>query len=363
MSLIRHHKSLPKSSIAKQTGLSAQAATVIINKLEEDGLVQRGAPLKGNRGQPSVPFSLNPDGAFGIGVKIGRRNISVTLINFTGTVVTSYSKQWEYPSVATMRTFLKQSIDQIISQLPYDQQQRISGIGVAMPFELWRWSAQTGAPDTELSAWKLIDIQAEVQQFSDLPVFLCNDDTAACAAELWFGAHSNLTDYLYCFIGTFIGGGLVLNRHLHTGRTGNAGAIGSLPTFSGTTSQQLIEQSSLYLLEQHLRKMAIDTRFLHHQPMHWPNDLPLLDDWIAQVTDGLVHTAVSAQAFLDLDAIVIDGTLPEHIKHRIVSQCQTKLATADLRGLCPIAVHAGSVGPGAQALGSANLPLLALYGI
>ena len=54
LTLIRHHQQLPKALIAKETGLSAQAATVIINRLEEDGLLQRGEPHRGKRGQPSV---------------------------------------------------------------------------------------------------------------------------------------------------------------------------------------------------------------------------------------------------------------------------------------------------------------------
>ncbi|MDC8830274.1 ROK family transcriptional regulator [Alteromonas gilva] len=363
LSLIRHHKELPKSVIAKETGLSAQAATVIINKLEEDGLVKRGAPQRGKRGQPTVPFSLNPQGAFGIGIKIGRRNIHITLIDFTGNVVNARSKPWNYPSVTTMRSFLAQAISELIAPLSDDQQQRMSGIGVAIPFELWRWSEQTGAPEAELLAWKDIDMLAEVERFSDLPVYLCNDDTAACAAELWFGKHNDLTDYLYCFIGTFIGGGLVLNRHLHTGRTGNAGAIGSLPTFSGASNKQLIEQSSLYLLEQALKHRAIDTHFLHQQPLQWPDNLPVLNGWLEQVADGLMHTAISAQALLDLDAIVIDGAIPENIKARIVSRCQAKLTGADMRGLSPLQIKPGSIGAGAQSLGCANLPLLALYSI
>ena len=71
ISLINKHKELPKAQIAELTGLSAQSATVIIKKLESDGLVLRNAPVKGKVGQPKVPFSLNADGAFGLGLKVG----------------------------------------------------------------------------------------------------------------------------------------------------------------------------------------------------------------------------------------------------------------------------------------------------
>ena len=53
---------------------------------------------------------------------------------------------------------------------------------------------------------------------------------------------------MYVFIGTFIGGGVVLNGSLFTGKTGNAGAIGSLPQPvldpQGKLSSQLHERHS-----------------------------------------------------------------------------------------------------------------------
>ena len=68
LTLIRRRIALPKAEIAQLTGLSAQSATVIIKKLEADGLVKRLEPIKGGVGQPKVPFGLNANGAFGIGL-------------------------------------------------------------------------------------------------------------------------------------------------------------------------------------------------------------------------------------------------------------------------------------------------------
>ncbi|MEI8617058.1 ROK family protein [Pseudoalteromonas sp. B193] len=48
--------------------------------------------------------------------------------------------------------------------------------------------------------------------------YVCNDDTAACSAELSFGNPARFSDFLYIFIGTFIGGGVVINETLFTGK-------------------------------------------------------------------------------------------------------------------------------------------------
>ena len=55
------------------------------------------------------------------------------------------------------------------------------------------------------------------------------DATAACGAELILGNPGHYQDFLYFFLGSFIGGGIVLDGSLYPGRTGNAGALGSMP--------------------------------------------------------------------------------------------------------------------------------------
>ena len=80
LSLVRRHGSLAKVDIARSTGLSAQTISVIMRALETDGLLLRGEPIRGKVGQPSVPMSLNPEGAYSLGLKIGRRSADIILL-------------------------------------------------------------------------------------------------------------------------------------------------------------------------------------------------------------------------------------------------------------------------------------------
>ena len=57
LSLVRQSGALAKSDIARMTGLSAQTVSVIMRGLESDGLLQRGEPIRGKIGQPSVPMA------------------------------------------------------------------------------------------------------------------------------------------------------------------------------------------------------------------------------------------------------------------------------------------------------------------
>ena len=53
---IRLHGPLPKADLARLTHLSAQTMSIIIDRLLEEELVLKQAPVRGKVGQPSVPI-------------------------------------------------------------------------------------------------------------------------------------------------------------------------------------------------------------------------------------------------------------------------------------------------------------------
>ncbi len=363
LSIIRKEGAISKAKISNQTGLSAQAVTVIINGLEADNLLIRKEIKKGSVGQPSVPFSLNPDGAFGIGLKIGRRNFDLTLIDFVGNVRATLHQVFDYPTVQGLLSFLEDGIKQITLNLPSEFASRVKGIGIATPYEIWGWAEEAGAPTEALNEWKEFDLANGVSKISYLPSYICNDDTAACSAELSFGNPHGFTHFTYAFIGTFIGGGVVINNSL---LTGNAGAIGSLPVpvikpNGELATQQLIMKSSLFVLENMLNDAGYDSHQIHSSDSYWQEYLDIVDDWIEQVAEGLTYVALNSAAVFEAQAIVIDGIFPEDVRDKIVERTNNKIEASDLRGLSSLMCVNGVIGSKAQSVGSANLPLLATY--
>jgi hypothetical protein len=79
---IRHAGAIPKADLARLTQLSTQTVSIIVNRLMEDGLLIKQERIRGKIGQPSVPLSLNPDGAYSIGMQVGRRNLEVVVTDF-----------------------------------------------------------------------------------------------------------------------------------------------------------------------------------------------------------------------------------------------------------------------------------------
>src|SRR5664279_710468 len=117
LSLIRKEGCLPKAEIARQTGLSAQTITVIMRQLEADHLVVKQGRTRGKIGQPSVPFALNPAGAYSLGLKIGRRSNDLVLIDMLGGVRRSLHEAGSYPTPHSVSDFVTRGIAEIIGPL------------------------------------------------------------------------------------------------------------------------------------------------------------------------------------------------------------------------------------------------------
>jgi predicted NBD/HSP70 family sugar kinase len=361
LSLVRRHGGLAKTEIARMTGLSAQTVSVIMRHLEADRLLVRGEPQRGRVGQPSVPLSLDPDGAYFLGAKVGRRSLDFVLVDFVGEVRHRSSETYAFP---TPRDTIRRIWAEVTAceALLADAAERIAGLGLAMPFELWSWAEEIGAPVGEMDAWRSVDIRAELAALLPYPVYLQNDATAACGAELAFGNNGNLQDFIYFHIGAFIGGGLVLDGGLFTGRTGNAAAIGSMPVpDGGGGTVQLIDQASLVLLERRLRDAGLDTETLYASGADWRSLGSHLDAWLATAARGIAYAIAAASAIIDFEAAVIDGAFPLAVRQRLLDGIGAELKRIDLSGIDPPQLRFGSIGSIARALGGASLPLFDRY--
>ncbi|HLF20941.1 MAG TPA: ROK family transcriptional regulator [Aestuariivirga sp.] len=362
LSLIRKHGSLPKAEIARLTGLSAQTVSVIVRQLEADGLLIRHKPQRGKVGQPLVPFSLNPDGAFAIGLKIGRRSADLMLLDLAGKVRNTLHRPYRFPAPQELLGFVASEIETLVAGLKPKQRQRISGIGIAAPFELWNWEEEIGAPHAVMEAWRGFDLPSEIAKLSDWPVHFCNDATAACAAELLFGRGHEYGDYAYFYVGYFIGGGVVVSGTLYQGRSGNAGALGSFPVpAAGGGAQQLIHSASFYLLEQQLRQQGRNPDFLWQEGSDWSEAGSILDDWIEKAAASLAQAAAGVASVLECAAVVIDGAMPANVRIRLTEATQRAVGRVNTQGISRFDIVEGTIGSDARAMGAASLPLFANF--
>jgi predicted NBD/HSP70 family sugar kinase len=364
---IRLHGSLPKAEIARVTHLTPQTVQIIIARLEADALVRKLAPLRGKVGQPSVPMALNPDGAFSIGIKIGRRSMDALLVDFCGQPRERLSLAYDFPDPERLFDEIAERLATLSRGLKPPLRARLQGIGIAAPLSLGGWQELLGVPPQRAAKWAAIDIRERVAALSDLPVAFVKDTAAACVAELVAGRWRDIRSFLYVFVDTFIGGGLVLDSHLRSGVHGNAGAIGSMPLAQAPrragadAPAQLLSVASLYNLEALYLDKGLDPTAVTDGRALQPPWAAQTEAWLRDAAPAIALTLNSAASLLDLEGVIVDGSFDAALRERLIVAVEAALDRHSWEGVARPALLAGTIGSDARAIGGALLPLYANF--
>lgn len=360
---IRHAGAIPKADLARLTQLSTQTVSIIVNRLLEDGLLLKQERVRGKIGQPSVPLSINPDGAYSIGIQLGRRSLEVVVTDFLGQIRHQWENSYSYPKPSEVLPKIQEALGLMQTHLG-EAWPRCVGIGLSAPLAMHQWGDVMGAQASmEMAAWEHIDLVAEVQALSPLPVEFAKDTTAACVAELVQGAGREVPRFLYVFVGTFVGGGLVLDGLIVNGPRGNAGAIGSMPMGLSTRSpvSQLLEQASGWQLEQSLMQNKLDPLLVQDDAIMNSTYGVFTQAWLEQASAALAMCIASSAALLDLEAVVVDGSVSPLLLQALREHTQEAMQQYRFDGMVAPPLLAGKVGRHARALGGSLLPLHAQF--
>ncbi|GAB4355613.1 MAG: ROK family transcriptional regulator [Kiloniellaceae bacterium] len=359
LNLIRHNGALPKAEIARLTGLSAQAVSVIVNALLKERLVRKEKKVRGKVGQPHTPIALNASGVLSVGVKIGRRSLELMLVDFHGEAVDYQRFAYPAPRQQAVSALLRRELPRMLHGVDESLRSRIIGIGVAMPGQISAWADVMGLDPGDLTDWNDIDVAALLTDIAGLPVQVYNDATAACAAEMVLGSSLTFSSALYIYVGTFIGGGIVINGQLFEGAQRNAGAIGSMPVADGKGGEeQLIRQGSLLPLENALRAAGLGDLGTVADGVRDPRAVPAFDAWCARAAPPVAQAIAAALSVIDFEGVVVDAMLHPPQVATFVEAVRAALQRLDLTGISPADLRPGSIGPKARVSGAAILPLI-----
>jgi predicted NBD/HSP70 family sugar kinase len=371
LQVIRRLGEASKAELARQTRLTNTAVGSIVADLHRKRLLKiAGKRHAGQRGQPATLYRLEPKGSFSIGVRVDRNCIQTILIDFEGRVLSRRSHEAMLPKPEKALQIILRDVRTLLAHLSENQRRRLSGIGLAQPYNLDSWLTELGLPPEVFSHWTAFDLAEQIEEATALPVCCENDATAASIAELFYGIGRDMDDFLYVFFGPAIGGGVVIKGDSVRGPMGNAGDIGLTPVPPSPLASAprprgewdiLLNRASLNALVRHLRANGHAIDALAEVDHLVARRDRTVEEWMDDCAAALAPVIWSSVALLDCQTVVFGTDLSHAFIERILGKLERRLDTGASEARTAPRLLPGSFGNDAEAMGAANLPFFHLF--
>lgn len=302
-----------------------------------------------------------------VGVDVGGTNIEVGLVDAEHRV--------HARAKARTPTAGPDAVLAAISELVQGLDAEPVSVGVGIPGVVHEGRVLT-VPN--LDGWhEPVDLVEELTNRLGLPVTLGNDADAGLLGEWLAGAAVGARDVLGLWMGTGIGGGLILDGRPHHGARGAAGEIGHVVVQAGgalctcgrrgcveayagrrsmqgvaTTMAEAGWQTSLFEIQEQERKPKLTSAV-------WARALGDGDELAGKLFDTAIETlgvAIgSAVNLLDLDTVIVGGGLAEKLGQPLADRIGAAAAPWMLQASPDLRFAVSTLGDDAGVVGAAAL--------
>ncbi|WP_018153110.1 ROK family transcriptional regulator [Leeia oryzae] len=354
---VRLHGTLTRAEIARLTALTAQTVSNIVSELQASGMITAHGPVKVGRGQPATPLTINPDGAYSIGIELDHQSLIGVLVDLAGKLRGRIAMPVSRPTPAVAMPMIVEVVQQLRQQVDIDWE-RMLGIGLVMPGPFGVENMSSKGPTT-LPGWDNFDVETELQQLTSLPVLLENDANAAAIGERLYGVAKSLNNFAYVFIGTGLGAGLFLNGSLYRGQAKNAGEIGHMVVMPEGRACYCGNKGCLE------RYVSLDAAYeilqIPESEQHSPDILlqnpQAFDEWLKIAVPALRQGINIIESMLDIESIVLGGFLPAPLLERLIAALDPLPVSIRSDYAASNRLRVGVTGTDTAALGAAALPI------
>lgn len=344
---VRRFGPIPRSEITQHIDLTPGPVTRLSKELLAKGLLREDARRGGTRGQPALPLALNPDGGYSFGVTFRLRHVEVVCSNLLGQVVARRTAKVDTNKVTEVVSSVKDSVETILGTFEFSKE-RILGAGIATP-GFFAPSANTIQTPDLLEEWRGKDIAELFTTALGMPTWIDNVGNCGALAEYFSQRWRETRNLVLLHLGYGVGGGLILNGQLFRGTSGNAGEIGGLFPYGAP------RPSALDLLET-IRNSGSQVDTFEDLKSIYDTEDPVFEDWIERAVAQLTMPITAATWWLEPEAVVIGGVLPQQINQRIVEKIIQKNLFSEKPMFKSPVIVASQFGPIGSAMGAAFLP-------
>jgi predicted NBD/HSP70 family sugar kinase len=293
---IRQHGPIERAGIAQKVGLTVQTVANIIRELEELGLVTGERTLRKSRGSPPTSLTINPQGAYAIGVNVTPRGIEAALVDLAGSIVAAKRIDLSPPAPEESFRIIGKLVDGFRAKTGG---RMVLGIGLAMPGPFDVESMSFVGPTT-LESWRGVAVAQRLSERTGLAAFVETDMVSAALGESLHGMGRNVRAFYYLYFGVGLGGSMVKDGVPLRGFYGNAGEIGHVPM---VPNGQPCSCGNTGCLERYVSLEAYQRR------------APVIGHaaWIAEAAPLLRNAIVTIENLFDPETVVIGGIMDDEL--------------------------------------------------
>jgi len=225
---LRRHKPTSRAQLARATRLSKPTVSQALASLEDAGLVRAmGQSISSRGGRIAILYEPNPDAGYVVGVDVGRGWIRAAVANLAGQIIARNDKPNDAQSASELVALISHLARDVVADAGLSWSQVVHAV-IGTPGVFDEQSKRVLFA-SNLPEWGRHGMLAELQAAFGLSLSVENDANLAALGERSFGWGSSVDTFVYIWVGTGVGMGIVINGALYRGARGAAGEIGFLP--------------------------------------------------------------------------------------------------------------------------------------
>lgn len=369
----RNPQGTSRVELAASTGLSPQTISNLTRRLLDRGVIEERGQVGNGPGKPRTLLGLAPGGMHAIGVHLDPLLLTFVITDLLGRVVARAQRRTPQGSPGRVVRGIADTVQRLVTEAGIDPIS-VAGLGVAAPGPV---AVDTGTlvEPPLLDGWGRVPLRDRLAAAVELPVLLEKDVLAAAGAEDWVRSDEDPRTFVFWYLGTGMGAGLVHRGEVLRGASNNVGEVGHLMVDPGGDACACGEPGVLSqaLGPGQLVAAGVAAGVL---PGPVPEGRRAVDDAVTALSElsaggdpaaaavldhagGLLARAVVQVCdLLDADEVVFGGPYWARLRHRLEPVVQNDLRTrAAMRRVHPIRVLSTRLGEDVAAIGAASLVL------
>jgi glucokinase-like ROK family protein len=222
---VRDEGPLSRIDLATRLNVSRTTVAAEVGRLVELGLAADAGPAASRGGRRSTLVDLDSGLRF-VGIELGATSMRVAITDGRLGVIARASS----PDADIRRgpeAVLGEAIGLVRKLLADHGIERITGLGIGVPGPVDFHSGVPVSPPI-MPGWDGYPVRDALSREFGAPVLLDNDVNVMAMGEQHTGVARSASDFLFVKIGTGVGCGIVVQRHLYRGADGCAGDIGHI---------------------------------------------------------------------------------------------------------------------------------------